>query len=109
MNDVTIFRSALKYQVQPGEFVEADGGYIGEPKIKSKRDFLNERHKQQKSTVRARHESVNKRLKQFKILGNKYRHPIEKHDAVFRAVAVLTQLDLMYENPLYQVRYSYRY
>ena len=43
----------------------------------------------------ARHETVNRRFKQWKILGGeRFRHPEELHGDVFNAIAVITQIEI---------------
>lgn len=58
------------------------------------------------SVVRARHETVNRRFKEFNILHRTFRHDITKHHQVFFAVANLVQLSLEYENGLFDVEYN---
>ena len=58
-----------------------------------------------KFKVRARHETVNRRFKQFGILGTKFRHPKEKHVHVFMAIAVITQITIKNGHPLFPVNY----
>ena len=55
--------------------------------------------------IRARHETVNKRFKQWGCLQNKFRHDILKHAEVFRAVAVITQIAIETGEPLFEVNY----
>ena len=56
------------------------------------------RERKMKSNVRAQHEAVNGRLKQFNVLTTHFRHlkprneVMNKHKACFFAVAVITQL-----------------
>jgi hypothetical protein len=93
--DITIFRSGLMLKLMPNEFVEADNGYRGQyDKIRTPVDYRNDEEKKQKARARARHETVNKRFKQFGILGSTFRHNLDKHQMVFRAVVVLTQLSI---------------
>ena len=72
-NDISIFRSGLKSMLKNGERVEADKGYIGEPYYVDLPDKMSGRdsgqHKR-KYTVRSRHETCNKRFKQFNCLKN---------------------------------------
>ena len=42
--------------------------------------------------ARARHETVNRCLKRWNVLGHKFRHNKSKHYIAFRAVVVLTQV-----------------
>lgn len=56
--------------------------------------------------VRSRQETLNKRLKQWKILQDEYRHDITQHGFVFRAIAVITQIAIKNGEPLFEVDYS---
>ena len=47
-----------------------------------------------KSRARARHETLNGRLKMFECLNNTFRHTTEKHRMAFQAVCVLVQYQL---------------
>ena len=53
--------------------------------------------------VRNRRETMNKRFKQSRCIGERFRHGTEKHSACFRAVAVLTQLAIEFGEPLFSV------
>lgn len=44
--------------------------------------------------IRGRHETINRRFKEWGILGQKYRHCEEMHAYVFRCIAVLVQVDI---------------
>ena len=68
--------------------------------------YTDEKYVAMKKDVASRHETVNKRLKQYGCLTQRFRHSVAKHAACFRAVAVLTQLAIEYGEPLYQVDYS---
>jgi hypothetical protein len=57
-----------------------------------------------KQDVRSRHESCNKRFKEWEILNQVFRHGVDKHRDVFLAVAALTQINIRSGNPLWQVR-----
>ena len=59
-----------------------------------------------KAWCRSRHETVNKRMKQFNVLKNCFRHDIEKHGYCFDAIAVITQLAIAKGGePLFPVPY----
>jgi hypothetical protein len=58
------------------------------------------------SEARARHETVNCRLKSFKILSTPFRNEISKHWMCFHAIANMVQLELENDRPLYQVHYD---
>lgn len=53
--------------------------------------------------VMSRHETVNKRIKQFKIIKYSFRHNVEKHPMVFYAVVNLVQLMIENREPLFTV------
>lgn len=108
-NDISIFRSALLGELEEGERVEADDGYSGEaprhvkcPCSIAQRDDTDE----MQSIVRRRHETVNKRFKQFGVLKQLYRHDIRDHGDKFRCVAIVTQLSIQNGEPLFSVDYE---
>lgn len=106
-NDVMIFRDGLIHQLEEGERVEADDGYIGEcPRFCKCPGGFHGRLDQERmrGRVRMRHETVNKRLKQFACLTKKFRHSAEKHSACFRGAAILTQLAIEGGEELFDVR-----
>lgn len=104
-----MFRHALIHELEEGEKVEADLGYRGKPQhVNEANIFLTSQGKQQKSLVRSRHETINKRFKQWGCLHRTFRHHVSKHGPVFRAVAVITQLALENGEPLFGVAYNER-
>jgi hypothetical protein len=56
--------------------------------------------------MRACHETLNWRLKNWGILSQVYRHDIMRHGYVFRACAVVTQLTIENGEPLFEVEYE---
>jgi hypothetical protein len=56
--------------------------------------------------VRARHETLNGRLKNWGILSPVYRHDIRRHGEVFRVCATITQLTIDDGEPLFEVAYG---
>ena len=107
--DITIFRCGLKQKLlRAKEKAQADLGYRGEPRtVIIPNEFDREDIKRLKDDVRARHETVNKRLKQFGILKHVFLHDLDKHQPAFEAVAVITQLSIQNGEPLYQVQYGH--
>lgn len=103
--DISIFRLALILELGAGEKVEADRGYVGESRIRTPVYGGPESYRDQQSTVRARHETANRRFKQWNILSRVFRHDLEKHQSVFEAVAVITQLSIENGGPLFDVEY----
>ena len=108
--DIKIFRDALISELDEGERVEADDGYVGEAPqfVKCPKSFTNPTFMEKtQKFIRSRHETVNKRFKQFKVLKNRYRHEIVDHAEVFRACVVLTQLSINKGEPLFDVNDLY--
>ena len=58
-----------------------------------------------KADARDCQETVNERLKTFKILAGTFRHPLLSHFSIFWAVAVITQLNIENGQPLFDVEY----
>ena len=100
-SDVTIFRLGMKQALVRGEKVVADGGYVDEsceknPTDRSKSNLFH-------SQARARHETVNRRIKQFAIARQRFCHKLSRHSCCFHAVANLTQLMIERGEPLFDV------
>ena len=88
-----------------GEMVHADLGYVGEPNyIVTPNQLAGEAQRIAKS-IRARHETVNKRFKQFEILKRVFRHSVHHHQPAFGACVVITQMSIENGEPLYAVDY----
>lgn len=107
--DINIFRLGLKTELEENETCEADDGYLGEhPKyIRCPKGLFNDPEREaMQARVRSRHETVNRRFKQWKIMSTKFRHDLHKHGYAFRAVAVITQLSLKLEGGLFKVNYA---
>ena len=107
--DLPIFQRWLKAMLNHGECVEADGGYRGDANVKHPKDCTNFGEEEMKSAARARHETVNRRLKIFRVLKDTFRHDLNKHIFCFDACAVVTQLNLQSFEPIYQVDYQIIY
>jgi hypothetical protein len=106
--DIEIFNKVLHHFLDPGEQVEADEGYVGHPdKIKFPQNVGNSAEKwAMQGRVRARHETLNRWLKNWGTLSQVYRHDIMQHGEVFRACAVVTQLTIENGEPLFEVEYK---
>jgi hypothetical protein len=106
--DIKIFNTVLRNFLEPGERVEADEGYHGHPdKIKCPGNDANPaENRAMQGRVRARHEMLNGRLKNWGILSQVFRHHIMMHGDVFRACAVVTQLTIQDGEPLFEVEYG---
>ena len=89
-SDLRIFRSGMKEELDMGEKVIADGTYQDESCVLATH-ILHE-YKKLHSIVRARHETINGRFKNFFVLAHKFRHNPALHSFCFHTVANLTQL-----------------
>ena len=106
--DISIFRFGLKEMLDENERVEADDGYLGEDPLhakvpKSMVHGHDEKMLVVRTHVRRRHETANKRIKQFGCVATKFRHDISLHGCCFRACTVLTQLAIEHGKPLFGV------
>lgn len=97
--DLTIARELFVDFLEPGERSMADEGYKDLRYFLLPNAFNNIRHKR----IMSRHETINKRIKQFKVLAETYRHDLVKHKLCFHAVVNLTQLTIKYEEPLFPI------
>jgi hypothetical protein len=103
--DLKIFRRNLKHHLAPQEMVEADKGYRGEEAVRTSDDVVSRADHKAKYRARARHETVNRRFKQWGCLKQVFRHDRCKHKDVFVAVAVITQLAFDNGEGPFQCRY----
>ena len=105
--DIVIFRDSLIRFLDQGERVEADDGYMGEAPMYikcPKKDFVQSHdQKKIKQKIRCRQETINKRFKHFEVLKTTFRHDISLHADIFRAVAVLVQLQIEEGEKLFDV------
>ncbi len=106
--DIKIFTSCLANFLEPGERVEADDSYRGHAdKVKCPKNDVNpaENLKMQ-GHVRASHETLNGRLKNWGIFSQVFRHNIRRHGEVFCACTTITQLTIDDGEPLFEVAYG---
>lgn len=108
--DISIFRySGIMDLLDENERVEADDGYRGEsPKYvrcPSKCATAIEEFEQMEAFARRRHETINKRFKQFGALKQIWRHQLCNHGLAFRTAAIVTQLSIENGEPLFSVDY----
>jgi len=82
--DIKIFNKVLCHFLDPGERVEADEGYAGHPdKIKCPANAVTQEEKRgMQARARARHETLNGRLKTWGILSQVFCHSILRHGDV---------------------------
>ena len=89
--------------------MEADDVYLDKSPLKvkcPKHLTIAEDRKAMMQRVHTRQQTINKRFKQLGILKQCYRHDPNKHHDIFAAIAVISQLAVQNENPLFDVEYS---
>lgn len=106
--DLRIVRDRLIHQLLPGEMYIADGGYSDGGQFSVTPNGLNTDEQYMQSVCRSRHETVNKRFKQFSVISGVFRHDVDLHGKCFHAVANLTQMAIQRDEPLFQVEYDDR-
>lgn len=92
--DLRIARNLLHSRLSSDEYYLADKGYRCGTGPAIMRTALPPHRRQTFDKLMARHETINRRFKEFAILGTRYRHEEEKHVYVFRCIAVLIQIDI---------------
>lgn len=106
-NDIKIFCRHLQGLLEPNERVVADGGYRdADEETTETPSGYNTYDQYMKSMARARHETLNRRFKQYKILGSRYRGEIVDHKYIMLAIANIVQLDVEYGNAPFMVAYN---
>lgn len=96
--DLKVAYECYIHIIENGELTMADKGYKND-----KYFLLPKEHCQRHKLIMSRHETVNKRLRQFKILDNKFRHSLIKHEICFGAVINLTEILIENGEPLFSV------
>ena len=99
-NDVTIYRHSLKKLLDSGEYVITDNGYPDETCLQS-RDCI-DANKKKHRRIRAKHEVINGRIKNFQVVSTTFRHDHNLHAYCFHAVVHIIKLCLD-ENPLFPI------
>lgn len=96
-SDLRLAREAFVLLLDDKERALADKGY------KDATYFIlpDDCNGQQHHLIMARHETLNRRMKQFQILKQVFRNDIKKHPMVVQAVANITQIMLMNGHPLF--------
>ena len=103
--DIEIARAGILNLIDEDEKVIADGGYRGDDRILHKTGEHNSYTARIRSVVRARHETINSRIKAYAIVSTKFRHNIGIHTQCFYSITNLVQLELKYESPAFQLEY----
>ena len=108
--DISIFRlSGLKEKLlEANERAEADLGYRGEPEVIDLPDEGTNDMILAKKRARMRHETCNKRFKNWACMKQTFRHGVGFHRDCMFAVAVLTQFAIRNGEPLFSAAYYER-
>lgn len=96
-HDMTVFRMELKNKIPHGKRVVADKVYDTEDErhiLSCYNQFDTDEVKEFKKRARARHETVNAKLKCFRCLDNRFRHGVAKAQVCFDSCLVLLQYAL---------------
>ena len=107
-NDCTIFNNSLSTFLDKNERVEADDGYCAaDPdKVKSKSGHSSRNSSVEeidvKNRVRARHETVNKRIKQFSSLSGIFRHDLDLHSDFCTLHVLSPKFQSKWANPYFK-------
>jgi hypothetical protein len=103
-HDITVYRKKLKGKIPAGKRAICDNGYHGEPNTISTPSSRDPQELRRfKSWARARHESFNGRIKNFKCLAERFRHGKHKHQICFEAVCVIVQYQFENGSPLFDI------
>ena len=105
--DITIFQeSGLKQKLlAAGEQAEADLGYRGEMETIDLPDEGPHHMILAKKRARMRHETCNKRFKNWACMQTNFRHGVDVHRDCMYAIAVLTQLAIENGEPLFDAAF----
>lgn len=99
-SDLKLAREIFVHILDPGEKAIADRGYM------DKKYFCTPQYNPQYpniSTILARHETINRRLKQWRCLGTKFRHQLKRHPMCFHSVLNITEIMIENGYPLFEL------
>jgi len=103
--DLSIFRHSFKRRLHPTEKVVGDKGFI-DSKAVTPYDALgddNRALRRAMSIIRSRQETANWRVKKWNAMSH-FRHHRSKHHLLFRAILIVTQIEIENGSPLFQVK-----
>ena len=103
--DAMIVRDSFLGHLCADEVFIADGGYKGVEYCIMPGGWGHVINKQI-SKIRARHETVNRKFKEYKVIGDRSRHTQVQHGVYFRAVANLVQIPLETTEGNWDMRYD---
>lgn len=99
----TIFRQGLAHLIPKGYIVIADKGYAAGPMLSIISEFDSEEVVFFKKRALSRHETANKRLKDFAVLSSVFRHGTDFHCFCFDSVATICQYNITNGEPLFEL------
>eukprot|EP00977_Amphora_coffeiformis_P010881 scaffold2558_cov172-Amphora_coffeaeformis.AAC.12 len=99
-------RLVSAYKLQNGEKVLTDRSYNSHFVYKPGQHWQIPGMERQKATVRACHEIVNSRFKEWECMRDIWRHPTKSHHKVFWAIANIMQLRIVHEGIAFWVDYN---
>lgn len=106
VNDITVARmlNGILSKIPFGKKIIGDKGYRGEyDKITVPNKHDSKNVQAYKSRASARHETFNKRIKDFKIVFGPFRSKHEHHKMAFEAICILVQYDIENGYPLFDL------
>ena len=104
--DITIFRKKLEGMLEVAdEITIADRGYRGTSRCRTPDDWLTLSERRANSNARARHETINGKLKTFRALSTKFRHNRSQHKEFFAVAVVTVQLMMEEYSTTFHVGY----
>ena len=104
--DLKIARECVFDLLENNEKVLADGGYNDGGIHAETPNGLNNADQKMKKLARARHETVNARVKKFRSCSNVYRNKLDSHYNTFMSVCIITQIAIQTDEPLFQIPYK---
>ena len=107
--DARIARDILIYMLDRNEKVMADGTYSDGNLFFVTPDGTNSPRQYMMKKCRARHETINGRIKKWRILSSPFRHRLKNHGSVFKAIANIEQLVIEHEVSAFHVEYYDRF
>ena len=103
--DLKIARHGIQHYLNGHKKYIADGGYSYRGQFGVMLTGQNNIEQQMQAVVRARHETINARLKCWGALANTFRHDLRLHRMVFMSIANVVQVVMEEESPAFQVDY----
>ena len=93
-SDLRIARSYLHSYLPTGEGYIADRGYRDRYGPSLTRDEISAEDRPKVNALLARHETINRRFKQWSVLSERFRHSENLYGPIFAAIAIITQIEI---------------